>query len=92
MVGERFHFPPGTGVVDMNLLVVRSSGEQWLGRVEGDGRDGTGMVGKGFDFFPSAGVVDVNPRAARSNDEQWVGRVEDYAVDKIVEMIGDGFD
>ena len=35
MVDEGFDFFPGLWVVDVDL-VVRSSGEQWLRKVEGD--------------------------------------------------------
>ena len=48
MVGEGFDDGPGVGVVDVDLVVARSSGEQWLGRVEGDGEDASGMVGECF--------------------------------------------
>ena len=58
----------------MNSLVPRSSGEEWLGRVESDAKDGSAIV-KGFDFSPGAGVVDVN-FVARCSGEPWFGRVE----------------
>ena len=61
---------PSICVVDVNLLVLRSSGEQWLGRVEGEGEDQMGMVGEGSDFFPGVGVVDVDLLVARSSGEQ----------------------
>ena len=70
MVGEGFHFFPGLGVVDVDLLVPRPGGEQWLGRVEGDAVESIGMIGEGFDDGPVVGVVDVNFRVPRSGGEQ----------------------
>ena len=71
VVGEGFDFFPGVGIVDVNLLVLRSSDEQWLGRVEGEGPDEIGTVGEGFDFFPGVGIVDVDLVVKRSSGEQW---------------------
>ena len=39
---------PAIGIIYLDLLVARSGGEQWLGRVEGDGVDAIGVVGEGF--------------------------------------------
>ena len=76
---EGFRLLPGAGVVDVDSLVIRSSGEQWLGPVEGDGEDPTRVVGEGVDDGPGAGVVDADLARVlvpRSSGEQWLGRVE----------------
>ena len=39
---------PAIGIIYLDLVVARSGGEQWLGRVEGDGPDVMDMVGEGF--------------------------------------------
>ena len=48
MVGESFDLCPGLGIIDVNILVARPSGEKWFGQVEGDGGDVIGMAGEGF--------------------------------------------
>ena len=60
---------PSICVVDLNRLVFRSSSEQFLGRMEGDGEDGLSVVGQGFDDAPGVGVVDVDLLIKRSSGE-----------------------
>ena len=87
---QKLYRLPSICVVNVDRLVIRSSGEQWLGRVEGDGLDYIGVVGEGFDFYPGAGVVDANLLVLRSSGEQWFGRVEGDGADGIGK-VGEGF-
>ena len=84
------HMLPAIGIIYLDLVVARSSGEQWLGRVEGDGADRLGMVGEGLGQRPGAEVVDVDLFAARSGGEQWLGPVEGDGED-VIGMVGEGF-
>ena len=67
---QKLYRLPSICVVNVDRLVIRSSGEQWLGRVESDGGDGLGMIGEGFHFFPGAGIVNADLFVARSSGEQ----------------------
>ena len=88
---QKLYRLPSICVVNVDRLVIRSSGEQWLGRVESDGGDGFGMIGEGFHFFPGAGVVDVNRLVERPSGEQWLGPVEGDGEDP-TRVVGEGVD